>query len=223
MDEYKRGEMELAAGNRARAVRQGTPRNHKTRGKLLEAATALMKKYEIADITSEMVLEYSGISRGSLYYHFVDFDELMGEAAIGLYAKWAGQETKKIANAVAAAKDVPSLVDSLVANIGLSQTDTQRARRLDHAVLVAQTKTNSHFAPLLADEQSRVTGRIAGVVARLQSKGIIHTQTDPAAIALLLQACTFGRVLDDVADVRVNSTSWDQLISQVLIKAFSAP
>lgn len=164
-----------------------------------------------------MVLEYSGISRGSLYYHFADFSELMGEAEIGRYAKLAEQEIVKIERAASQTSDGASFVEQIVAIIGQVQSDTQRTRRLDQACLIAQSKTNSHFASLLAREQSRITNRLISALIKAQSKGVISTSNDPLTIAVLIQACSFGRIIDDIAGMRLRPVDWDNLIKKILI------
>ena len=214
---------EAKIDGRSLVVRRRKSRDHKTRAKLLETAAALLKKYELADITSYMVLKHSGISRGSLYYHFADFDELMGEAAIQRYAKWADQEANKLQTAMSNAGNVPAMVESLVTIIGELQTDRHRSQRLDHAVLIAQTKTNSYFADLVAQEQSRLTHRIATIVTRAQATGVISSQSDAMAIAMFLQVCAFGRLLDDVSGALVDTASWDSLLAQVLSQVLSGP
>ena len=54
---------------------------HPTKSSLIHCAADLLDKYRFDEITVEMVLDRSGVSKGSLYHHFEDLDELMDIAA----------------------------------------------------------------------------------------------------------------------------------------------
>ena len=51
---------------------------HPTKSKLVETATRLLKTHKPSEISVDLVLSESKISKGSLYHHFADLDELIG-------------------------------------------------------------------------------------------------------------------------------------------------
>jgi AcrR family transcriptional regulator len=59
---------------------------HPTKRLLVDTVENLLKEVTSEKITIEQVLEKSGISRGSLYHHFEDFNELIEIAEIEEYS-----------------------------------------------------------------------------------------------------------------------------------------
>ena len=51
--------------------------SHPTKEALIDAVLELLQSEHLVEVTSEEVLEKSGISKGSLYYHFEDFSDLL--------------------------------------------------------------------------------------------------------------------------------------------------
>ncbi|MFZ9750906.1 MAG: TetR/AcrR family transcriptional regulator, partial [Candidatus Nanopelagicales bacterium] len=58
---------------------------HPTRQKLIETTVSLLDTLRPAEITVEMILQQSGISKGSLYHHFEDVEELFEAAEISRF------------------------------------------------------------------------------------------------------------------------------------------
>jgi sugar diacid utilization regulator len=145
----------------------------------------------------------------------------MGEAAIERYMNAAEQHVAEIEHAISNADDVVAFVKQLLPHMRLDQIDAHRDWRMDQAVLIAQTKTNPYLASLLAVGQSRLTERLATSLFEAQAAGKIGSGGDPRAVALFIQACTFGSLLDDIARDKINSATWTQLITLVLDRALS--
>jgi hypothetical protein len=97
----------------------------------------------------------------------------------------------------------------------------RQPRCLDQAVLIEQSKTNSHFVSLLAREQPRITDRLISVLIKAQSKGVISTSNDPITIAVLIQACSFSRIMDDIAGMRMNLMDYGNLINSTINTSLS--
>ena len=55
---------------------------HPTKSKLVETATRLLKTHKPSEISVDLVLSESKISKGSLYHHFADLDELIETALL---------------------------------------------------------------------------------------------------------------------------------------------
>ncbi len=58
---------------------------HPTRQKLIETTAALMDQLRPSEIIVEMILQHCGISKGSLYHHFEDVEELFEAAEISRF------------------------------------------------------------------------------------------------------------------------------------------
>ena len=55
---------------------------HPTKRALVVTVLEELKSKKPSDLTSELILEKSGISKGSLYHHFEDFDDLIETAEV---------------------------------------------------------------------------------------------------------------------------------------------
>jgi hypothetical protein len=68
----------------------------------------------------------------------------------------------------------------------------------------------------LGQEQSRLTNGLTDLVIYFQGKGWARQDLDARAIAVLVQAYTLGKVVDDIVDEPMSETAWNHLINQVV-------
>ena len=59
--------------------------DHPTRTKLIQTTVTLLDEFRPAEITVDMILHESEISKGSLYHHFQDVEELFEAAEISRF------------------------------------------------------------------------------------------------------------------------------------------
>ena len=55
---------------------------HPTSKRLINSTIELLQEFLPEEISTDLVLQHSGVSRGSLYYHFEDLSDLL-ETAMG--------------------------------------------------------------------------------------------------------------------------------------------
>ena len=60
---------------------------HPTRALLIDTSTRLIEQFGPTGFTVEMLLQESGISKGSLYHHFRDFTDVLEESMVSTYLK----------------------------------------------------------------------------------------------------------------------------------------
>ena len=61
---------------------------HPTKRLLVETVVAMLETKKPNEILAEEVLESSGVSKGSMYHHFEDLQELVETAQLMRYSKW---------------------------------------------------------------------------------------------------------------------------------------
>ena len=61
---------------------------HPTKKLLVETVVNLLDSQRPSEILAEDVLEISGVSKGSMYHHFEDLQELVEIAQLIRYSKW---------------------------------------------------------------------------------------------------------------------------------------
>ena len=55
---------------------------HPTSARLLRTTLDLLEAHDPDDVTVDMVLSASGVSKGSLYHHYRDFNDLLDRAQV---------------------------------------------------------------------------------------------------------------------------------------------
>jgi len=188
---------------------------HPTQVRLIETVSDMLDSSTPYDILIEKVLAESGVSRGSLYYHFGDFPALVEQTLIIRFSQGVDETTRRMREAVDAASSAEDFWDRMRALNEFAQNPEFAPRRAERARVLGMAGGNERFADLLAIEQDRLNTEMTEVIAEAQSKGWVRTEVSPHAVALFLQAYTLGRALDDVADEKVQPADWSALIMLV--------
>ena len=74
---------------------------HPTAQRLVDTVVEMLKTTPFDEIKSDVVLQRSGISRGPMYYHFQNFEELVETAQLKLYQSFLEKVVQEL-NAVIA-------------------------------------------------------------------------------------------------------------------------
>jgi len=82
----------------------------KTRDKILTAARSVFKEKGLAAATVDEITERADVGRGSLYYHFKDKDELIGELVEGILSELTERMEVECANR----KSLDSMLDGIM-------------------------------------------------------------------------------------------------------------
>jgi len=69
---------------------------------------------------------------------------------------------------------------------------------------------------MLGIEQERLTDSLADIVRELQARNWVRRSLDPRAVAILIQAYTIGRAVDDVTPNHVDPDAWVAVIDLVM-------
>ncbi len=69
----------------------------------------------------------------------------------------------------------------------------------------------------------RLTNAFREIFTDAQRKGWLAPDIDPHAAAVMIQAYTFGRLIDDITDDRMSHDAWIALIDRVVRLVFAAP
>jgi AcrR family transcriptional regulator len=181
----------------------------------------LMEQQALEHITADMVLEASGVSKGSLYHHFEDYSQLVEEVLVARFV--AGMDLT-IAAVGKVARESRSKQEALVALHLLTaemNAASRAAVRLERARLLGAAQYNPRLKKRLGQEQSRLTNGLTDLVIYFQGKGWARQDLDARAIAVLVQAYTLGKVVDDIVDEPMSETAWNHLINQVVDLVFA--
>jgi AcrR family transcriptional regulator len=208
---------------RARRRKPQRESQHPTRELLLRTTVTLLDGFAPEQITSEQVLSESGVSRGSLYHHFEDFPDLVASAQVARFAAFVDQSIAALTGALETATDRDSLLAGLRAVTEATQSPERAGFRMERVGALAATGSDERMRRMLGAEQARLTDALTELILRAQQRGLYRQDFDARAGAVLIQAYTLGRIIDDIVDEPVDPAAWNELITKVISQVFAAP
>ena len=193
---------------------------HPTKTKLVDTTAALLKTMPRSEISTDLILNTSGISKGSLYHHFEDLDELIESAMLVRYTDWVDSSIDLIMAIIEKSKTPDDIYNNLVQLTQFTQDPGRRSERIYRAEILGIAENSPRFAQRLGEEQQRLTNALVDIIRDTQESGYFRKELDPHAIAVLIQAYTLGKVLDDYSPTPVNPANWNNLINTIIRKVF---
>jgi AcrR family transcriptional regulator len=193
--------------------------SHPTRDRLIETMVELLDGTDPEHITADQVLNASGVSKGSLYHHFEDFEDLLEAALISRFSTNVDATIDHLAAILATASSRDELVAALRKVNEFDQDQSRSRFRLERARAAGLTYSSPRFHDALGAEQQRLTDAFTDLFSEAQNKGWMSSELDARATAVFVQAYTVGRVVDDIAPEKADPQAWVELIMRVIDKA----
>jgi AcrR family transcriptional regulator len=172
---------------------------HPTKEKLIATMVSLMDEHALSNIQVDDVLRESNISKGSLYHHFENFEELVESALIARFAASVDLSIELVGSAVNDARSAEEFVSKIIEVTTVTQGRDRSKFRLERARVIGLSVNSPNLLEALEKEQDRLTAAMADIVREAQEKGWVNKTFDAKTIAVFMQAYTLGRVIDDVA------------------------
>jgi AcrR family transcriptional regulator len=193
--------------------------SHPTRDRLIETMVELLDGSDPEHITADQVLSASGVSKGSLYHHFEDFEDLLEAALIARFSVNVDVTIDTMSKILATVNSRDEMLEALRELNVYNQAQSRSSYRLERARAAGLTYSSPRFHDALGKEQERLTEAFIDLFKEAQNKGWMSTDIDARAAAVFVQAYTVGRVVDDIAPEKVDPDAWISLIMVVVDKA----
>ena len=193
--------------------------SHPTRDRLITTMVELLDGSDPEHITADQVLSASGISKGSLYHHFEDFEDLVEAALIARFSVNVDATIDALVQILATVNSKEELIGALREINVYNQAQDRSNFRLERARAAGLTYSSPRFHDALGLEQQRLTEAFTDLFIEAQNKGWMSTNVDARAAAVFVQAYTVGRIVDDIAPEKVDQDAWMDLIMTVVEKA----
>lgn len=187
-------------------------RGHPTFEQLIGSATVLLDEYLPTEITAEMVLKKSGVSKGSLYHHFDDLSHLLETALIRSFSASVDENVSYMRNLLLNARSASDYHQAILDFNDYAQSADRRNSRLSRVRLLGNALSNPRLAARLAIEQSRLTQAYAELFHAAQARGWLRPDFDAHAAAVFVQAFTIGRIVDDISEKSMDLEAWKELL-----------
>ena len=189
---------------------------HPTAERFIATVSDMLDGQHPHSILVDDVLAASGISRGALYHHFGDFPGLIETTLLRRFSINVDADLA----AIQATTEQASSFEDYWARIrelsALTQLPSRAPARAERARILALAATNERFGTRLAEEQERLTDQMALAIRQAQEHGWVRNDLDARAIAVLLQAYSLGRIVDDISLQHMGNEQWIAVIDSVL-------
>ena len=201
----------------AREARNGI---HPTKEELIKTVVVLLDNLTLDEITSEKVLEISGISRGSLYHHFQDFAELLELAQVRRFSNYVNRSIEVLTDLFGSVSTRDELVQRLTEVSKAFQAPELADTRIERLTAISKVMHNPRMANALGCEQERLTETIADLYRDLQVRGLGNPLLQPRTAAVMFQAYTLGRTVDDFTVNHMDQDNWLYAVSLIVENIF---
>ena len=198
-------------------------RLHPTKRLLLETVIKLLDTKKPEEILSDEVLQISGISKGSMYYHYKDWYEIIEDAICERFGRYVDKSVELCENAINKSKTRDDLVNFLKQVTRETQKPEQLAIRYARVQAIAMASQSDRMKKKLGAVQERLTESLEDLFREAKERGWAKEGMNPRAVAVLVQAYTFGHVVDDFTSEHMEIEAWYRLIDQVVENVFFPP
>jgi len=193
---------------------------HPTKKLLVETVIELLENKKPNEILAEEVLEISGVSKGSMYHHFEDLQELVETAQLMRYSKWIDASIEFMTKYVLGATTKENFIESLRKLTELTQSVDRKGARAERARALAACFDNPRMAKAMGAETQRHTDALADIIQEVQNRGLVRADVDPKAVAVFIQSYTLGKMVNDYNPTPVSDEVWVNLITDMAIRTF---
>lgn len=189
---------------------------HPTKSHLIEAAVELINEHGPHGFTVDQLLEMSKISKGSLYHHFEDFNDVIIAAQVERFAQYVEEDVTGITEVLLASTSQEDMLKRFDMLTQIIHSDERSERRADRLEIISTARHSEKMKLALGPVQERVTVAFADLIREMQSKMWVSADISPEATAVFIQAYSLGLVVNDASSHHIDMGEWHHLISRVL-------
>lgn len=189
---------------------------HPTKERLINVTVELLDGERPDKVHVDEVLLTSGISKGSLYHHFEDFGDLIEAAHVRRFSVSVDESIDMISRLLRSVETKEDLVNGLRQVTRATQSPMNSRNRIERARVLGMAGSNPRFRAVLGIEQERLTISLRELFEIAQGRGWMSSDFDPHAAAVLVQAYTWGTVIDDISPTHMNRENWVVLIDRII-------
>ena len=190
---------------------------HPTRERLIDTTVKMLDDRDVEQLNVNEVLEVSGISKGSMYHHFEDFDDLINAALVRRFSRNVDADLEQLGDILTSSRTAKQFFTALDHINEQVQSPKRADTRAERAMMLARARQHDDLRQALGAEQTRLTTAFADLISEAQNKGWFSRDVDPVAFATFIQAFTLGQIINDVVPESMDYQAWQKLIHTVLI------
>lgn len=193
---------------------------HPTKEALIRSALTLLAQQGEGGFTVDDVLKHSGISKGSMYHHFDDFDDLLDHAHVRRFAEYVDEDIAAFAAAMKDCRTVEAFLERIEGLARSIHGNDRRERRAQRVATLGRAFGHKKMLDSLSVEEERMTEAFADLMRELQERNILQRNFSPKMYSSFVQAYSLGKILDDISEHPLDPEDWTMFVVNVL-KSFA--
>src|SRR5262244_2860605 len=178
-----------------RGRRPRTEKREPSRKQLMAAAIDCFARLGYQGTSIERIARAAGVTKGAVYYHFRDKEELLFSAV----KDRIGGFEKQVLEAVTVAGDAQSALRRVVDACFVHATVSNH-RRFIITLMIEALDTNPRLSAEFQNILRRMRAFLANVVRRGQQRGTLRTDVSPEAAAAVIAAGIIGAEVQHYQD-----------------------
>ena len=195
---------------------------HPTKQQLIDTVELLLQSSPVSDLTSDLVLEASQISKGSLYHHFEDFPDLINTTLVLRFSRYVDEVLDELLDAIEQLSEINLARMAFYDVAARVQVYNSRQMRMERIWISTFASSSPKLQAQLEQAQDKLTQRWMEIFQLCLDRGWAAQSLDPRAVAVLLQTTIVGRVVDDVASEHMDQGEWVKVLQHLLDSLFFA-
>ncbi len=189
---------------------------HTTKELLISCVVGLIREHGFENVTSDLVLNESKVSKGSLYYHFEDFADLMEQAQVEIFRQLVELTLNRVNTAMRSSTTKSEFLEKIRLLTHGNIESELKASRLARIEAIAMGLSNPRMSKRLGKVQWSLNEGLMHCLEETKAKGWINPDLDPLSIAIFVQAYQIGSVIDLLVPNPMNYQAWIELIDLIL-------
>ncbi|MCX6528581.1 MAG: TetR/AcrR family transcriptional regulator [Actinobacteria bacterium] len=198
-------------------------RSESTVDLVLKAVIRRLEESGESHLTIDDILLETGVSKGSLYYHFGDREGLIYAARIAQYSTYLQNDSEELRSGLLTCTTFDQFVENLLGLTILSMQKNDRkirAMRLN-AISSAYGRPDLWYA--LQEKQHQYTNVITEVFQYGQKMGWVRTDITAHALGVFVQGHALSRILVDLDHNELEAESWVKVMKLTFDVIFTPP
>ena len=198
-------------------------RSESTVDLVLKAVIRRLEESGESHLTIDDILLETGVSKGSLYYHFGDREGLIYAARIAQYSTYLQNDSEELRSGLLTCTTFDQFVENLLGLTILSMQKNDRkirAMRLN-AISSAYGRPDLWYA--LQEKQNQYTNAITEVFEYGQKMGWVRTDITAHALGIFVQGHALSRILVDLDHNELEAESWVKVMKLTFDVIFTPP
>jgi AcrR family transcriptional regulator len=192
-----------------------------TRNRLLLTAVEMLDEMTEKDVSAAEILRRTGIAKGSMYHFWPSIGELIEEAYLVRYSRFVEKSGGVIRELLEKCETKEQFFAGLAHVTEITQDPARKANRYERARILGMAEKNDKFRKALGEVQQGLTDLFTEQFIEVQNRGWFNKSFDPRAAAVLIQAYTLGKIVDDVVDNQMDPVIWNALIGLIVDKTLA--